>query len=129
MTAAAYLDSSAIVKLVAEEPETEAMQRFIRRRRLVSSALARTEVLRAVLHAGADGITRASDVLSRFDFIRVSDRILSSAGTLPPTELRSLDAIHLATALQLGSDVRQLVTYDARMAEAATTLGLRVASP
>lgn len=129
MTTAAYLDSSAIVKLVADEPGSDAVQRYIRRRRVVSSALARTEVLRALLPAGAGGIARARDVLARLELVRVSDRILNAAGTLSPTELRSLDAVHLATALELGSDVRQLVTYDLRMAEAATTLGLRVASP
>lgn len=125
-----YLDSSAIVKLAVAEPESAALRRHLRRRRpLVSSALARTEVLRALLPAGAMAIASGRSALADIDLARVNDRVLNAAGALLPDELRSLDAIHLATALQLGDDVRQLVTYDERMAEAARTLGLRTASP
>lgn len=128
--AGTYLDSSAIMKLAIEEPQSTALRSYLRRRRpLVSSALARTEVLRALLEEGDPGLERGRDVLSRLDLVRVNDRILSTAGTLLPQDLRSLDAIHLATALQLGSDVRQVVTYDERMTDAATGLGLRTAAP
>lgn len=125
-----YLDSSAIVKLAIEEPQSTALRRYLRRRGpLVSSALARTEVLRALLEEGDPGLARGRDVLRRLDLIRVNDRILSAAGTLLPQDVRSLDAIHLATALELGGDVRQVVTYDDRMADAAAGLGLRTAAP
>jgi predicted nucleic acid-binding protein len=125
-----YLDSSAIVKLVAREPESSALRRHLRRRRpLVSSALARTEVTRAVLPLGDAFVRRASQVLSRFELLRVNDRVLSDAGNLLPLDVRSLDALHLATALLFGTMLRQLVTYDKRMARAARALGLRVASP
>jgi predicted nucleic acid-binding protein len=125
-----YLDSSAIVKLVIDEPQSEPLRRYLRRRRpLVSSALARTEVLRALLDEGDVGLARGRDVLGRINLIRVNDRILGTAGALLPAELRSLDAIHLATALDLDDDIRQLVTYDERMAAAATGLGLRTAAP
>lgn len=128
--AGTYLDSSAIVKLVIEEPESGPLRRHLRRRGpLASSALARTEVLRALLDEGDTGWARARDVLARLNLVRVNDRVLNSAGTLLPSEIRSLDAIHLATALELGGDVRQLVTYDERMADAARRLGLRTASP
>lgn len=128
--AGTYLDSSAIVKLAIEERESGALRRHLRRRGpLTSSALARTEVLRALLDEGDPGLTRGREVLSRLNLVRVNDRVLSAAGAMLPSELRSLDAIHLATALQLGDDVRQLVTYDERMAEAARILGLRTASP
>ncbi|MGH9271730.1 MAG: type II toxin-antitoxin system VapC family toxin [Ilumatobacteraceae bacterium] len=128
--AATYLDSSAIVKLVVAEPESSALRRFVRRRRpLISSALARTEVLRAVLGEGERGITRARIVLVRLDLIRVNDRVLDAAGELLPAVLRSLDAIHLATARQLGSDLGHVVTYDERMLDAARLLGLATASP
>lgn len=126
----AYLDSSAIVKLVIDEPESTALRRHLRRRGpLISSVLARTEVLRALLHEGDAGSARGRDVLGRIDLIRVNDRVLSEAGTLLPAELRSLDAIHLATALQLGDDVRQFVTYDDRMLAAAARLGIRTCAP
>jgi uncharacterized protein len=127
---ATYLDSSALVKLVIEEPESKSLRRYLRRRRpLVSSALARTEVLRAVLLEGDAGLALARDVLSSVDLIRVNDRVLNAAGELQPTDVRSLDAIHLATAQQLGPDLGRLVTYDERMLEAADTLRLRTHSP
>lgn len=128
--AATYLDSSAIVKLVVREPESPALRRYLRHRRpLVSSALARTEVLRAVLPSSDVTIRRASDVLLRLDLIRVNDRALGNAGSLLPADIRSLDAIHLATAQLLGTDLAQLVTYDERMASAARNIGIRVAAP
>lgn len=128
--AATYLDSSALVKLAVEESESAALRRYLRRRRpLVSSALARTEVARALLGAGNEAVARGQEVLVRCDLIRVNDRVLTAAGALRPAEIRSLDAIHLATAQLLGSDLAQVVTYDDRMSHAATTLGLRVAAP
>jgi len=128
--AATYLDSSAIVKLVVAEPQSSALRRYLRRKRpLISSALARTEVLRAVLGEGERGNARARVVLARLDLVRVNDRVLDAAGELLPAELRSLDAIHLATARQLGSDLGHVVTYDERMLHAARRLGLATATP
>ncbi|MBI4729324.1 MAG: type II toxin-antitoxin system VapC family toxin [Acidobacteria bacterium] len=127
---ATYLDSSAIVKLAVHEPESSALRRYLRRRRpLVSSALARTEVARALLPIGPEAVRRGHEVLARVDLARVSDRVLSAAGGLLPADLRSLDAIHLATAQELGSDLARIVTYDVRMATAARALGLAVAAP
>lgn len=127
---ATYLDSSAIVKLVVEEPQSGALGRYLRRRRpLMSSALARTEVLRALLMEGEPGLTRARAVLSRIDMVRLNDRVLAAAGTLLPDDLRSLDAIHLATAQLLGGDLGKVVTYDERMIEAAQQLGIETTSP
>jgi predicted nucleic acid-binding protein len=127
---ATCLDSSAIVKLAVREPESLALRRYLRRRQpVVSSALARTEVLRALLPAGDEAVTRGRGVLQRIDLVRVNDRILSAAGLLRPPELRSLDAIHLATAQELGDQLRALVTYDDRMATAAKQLGYRIVQP
>jgi predicted nucleic acid-binding protein len=95
----------------------------------VSSALARTEVARALLPLGQAALRRGRDVLSRLELIRVSDRILGSAGTLLPAELRTLDAIHLATAQQLGSDLARVVTYDEQMGSAAEMIGCSVVAP
>jgi predicted nucleic acid-binding protein len=128
--AATYLDSSAIVKLVVEEPESTALRRHLRRRTpLISSALARTEVLRALLLEGEAALARGRAVLNRVDMIRVSDRVLGAAGVLLPSEVRSLDAIHLESARQLGADLGQFVTYDERMLAAAKRLGLNAKSP
>ncbi len=124
------LDSSAIVKLAVREPESTALRRYLRRRRpLVSSALARTEVLRALMPAGDQAVARGRSVLQRLDLVRVNDRILDAAGELHPPELRSLDAIHLATAQQLGHALSALVTYDDRMVTAAKQLGHRIVQP
>jgi predicted nucleic acid-binding protein len=126
----AYLDSSALVKLALEEPESAALRRYLRRRRrFVSSALARAEVARALLPLGPAAVRRGEAVLTRIDLIRVNDRVLSSAGALLPVELRTLDAIHLATARQLGSDLARVVTYDERMRVAAEATGCAVVAP
>jgi uncharacterized protein len=125
-----YVDSSAIVKLVVAEPESNALRRHLSRRQpLVSSALARTEVLRALIPSGPEAVTRGDQVLIRIQLLRVNDRVLADAGRMEPAELRSLDAIHLASARHLGSSVRQIVTYDERMAEAARANGWSVAAP
>jgi predicted nucleic acid-binding protein len=127
---ATYLDSSALVKLAVREPESDALRRYLRRRRpLVASALARTEVARALLPLGPEAVRRGHDVLARVGLVRINDRVLEAAGALLPAELRTLDAIHLATAGQLGADLARIVTYDDRMAAAAKQLGLKVAQP
>jgi predicted nucleic acid-binding protein len=127
---ATYLDSSAIVKLAIAEPESAALRRYLRRRRpLVSSALARAEVARALLPLGEAAARRGQDVLSRLELIRINDRILAAAGSLLPEELRTLDAIHLATAQQLAPDLARLVTYDERMSAAAQAIGWPVVAP
>jgi len=127
---ATYLDSSALVKLAVAEAESVALRQFLRRRRpLVSSALARTEVGRALLPAGAAAVRRGAEVLARIDLVRVSESVLKLAGQLQPSDLRSLDAIHLATAQRLGDDLSLIVTYDARMSASATGLGWVVVAP
>lgn len=127
---ATYLDSSAIVKLAVREPESLALRRYLRRRQpLVSSALARTEVLRALLPAGDEAMSRGRAVLQRIDLVRVNDRVLNAAGVLRPPGVRSLDAIHLATAQELGRELSALVTYDDRMVAAAKYLGHPIVQP
>jgi len=125
-----YLDSSAIVKLVAREPESAALRRYVRRRRsLVTSALARTEVARALLPLGPEAMRSGRNVLEGIEVLRVSDRVLNAAGALLPIHLRALDAIHIASAQQLGTELARMVTYDERMLAAGKALGLVVVSP
>jgi len=125
-----YVNASAIVKLAVAEPESVALRRYLSRRpALVSSALARTEVARALTPSGPDAVARGELVLRRIQLLRVNDRVLSEAGRMTPAELRSLDAIHLSSAHQLGPSVRQIVTYDERMADAAEAGGWAVSSP
>lgn len=118
------------MKLVARERETSALRRYLHRKRpLVVSALARTEVARALLPFGREALARGEDTLHRFDIVRINDRVLRAAGTLQSLELRSLDAIHLATAQQLGDELARICTYDDRMTAAAQALGITVVAP
>ena len=127
---ATYLDSSAIVKLVVREPESAALARYLRGRRpIAASALARVEVMRVALSFDVVVQARALEVLSRIELIRLNDRVLGVASTLLPPEMRSLDAIHLATASLLGDQLGRVVTYDERMADAARALGFGVVAP
>jgi predicted nucleic acid-binding protein len=85
--------------------------------------------LASLLPAGDEATSRGRAVLQRIDLVRVNDRIPNAAGALRPLELRSLDAIHLATAQELGDELRVLVTYDDRLATAARQVGHRIAQP
>jgi predicted nucleic acid-binding protein len=127
-----YLDTSAFVKLVRGEPETLALQAFLRDRPagpLVSSALLVVETRRAVLREAPDQLARADLLLTRIDQVDVTRSVLEAASRLPDPALRSLDAIHLATALQLEGDLEALVTYDGRLAAAAGRQKLPVVTP
>lgn len=127
-----YVDSSAIVKLVAPEPETTALVEALRSDPdTISSALARVEVMRAVRRAGASPgrADRASAVLDRVALVPIDAEILGRAAVLEPRDLRSLDAIHLATALLLRQDIAGVVTYDARLGDAAAAAGMAVLAP
>lgn len=126
-----YLDSSALVKLVVAEPETPALLEFLAGwPHRVSSALARVEVLRAVKRTGAGPSVRrrAARILARVALIRVDDPVLATAVRLAPHELRTLDAIHLATARSL-DDLAGIVTYDKRLGRAAARAHMSVWSP
>lgn len=128
---ALYLDSSAFMKVVVTETESGALRGYlaVSPARRVSSALLRTEALRAVRHLGPDALSVVREGLRHVDLVAVDHRILDAAGTLEPRVLRTLDAIHVATAIALGDDLEALVTYDERMAEAARLVGLRTVSP
>lgn len=127
-----YLDSSAIVKLISREPETAALaDRLAGRPDVVSSLLARVEVLRAMgrVHASRSEMRRAESVLGAIALLRIDDTVLERATAIGPVTLRSLDAIHLASALSLGDALTAIVTYDARLASAAGVLGVDVLAP
>ena len=125
-----YLDSSALVKLVVLEPESRPLRAYLRREpRRISCGLARTEVLRAVRPAGPAALELARRLLRSVDLIRLDDALLDAAGMLEPVGLRSLDAVHLAAAQLVAPALRAVVTYDRRLAGAATSLGFAVAAP
>jgi predicted nucleic acid-binding protein len=127
-----YLDTSAFVKLIWSERETPALQAFLRERpdaTLVASALLVVETRRAVLREAPDQLARTDLMLTRVGQVGVTRSVLEAASRLPDPALRSLDAIHLATALQLDRDLEALVTYDSRLASAAGREGLTVVTP
>lgn len=128
-----YLDSSALVKLVKREAESDALRRFLRRHSTddrVTSALARVEVVRAVAAGGPAAVAHARRQLARIDEINLDRDLLDAAATLAPgTILRSLDAIHLAAARSLGSELRSVLTYDRQMQDVAAALGILVNTP
>jgi uncharacterized protein len=129
---ALYLDSSAIVKLVVPEPETPGLvSRLQDDPEVLSSALAKVEVLRALKRIGATPAVwdQAVRVLARIALVRVDDAVLDSAAAIDPAELRSLDAVHLATALGLGESLDGFVTYDSRLRNAADRAGLTILKP
>ncbi len=126
-----YLDSSALVKLVVAEPETPALLDFLAAwPHRVSSALARVEVPRAVRRTGAGPsvLRRAARVLARVALVRIDDPVIAAAARMAPRELRTLDAIHLATARSLDR-LAGIVTYDRRLRLAASRARLKVWSP
>ncbi|HEX6513286.1 MAG TPA: type II toxin-antitoxin system VapC family toxin [Chloroflexota bacterium] len=127
---AAYLDSSAFVKLFSEERESQALKTYLETwASSASSALLRVEGLRAANKLGSDAVIAARDRIDRMILIPIDDAILEEAAFMGSQVPRSLDAIHLATARQLGSDLGVIVTYDQRLAQAARSIGLVVESP
>jgi predicted nucleic acid-binding protein len=127
-----YMDTSALVKLVVAEPESQALQHFLGERdedSLFSAALARTELIRAVAPNGPEAIAKARNLLQGLDIVVLTRHLLDDAGTLLPLQLRSLDAIHLVAAQRAGDTLQAVVTYDFRMLSAAADLGITTASP
>ncbi len=125
-----YLDSSALVKTVVEEPESDALLSWLDGKgQLVACELVRVEAVRAVRASGPGAVERARAGIATLTLIRLDDALFDAAADLGPESLRSLDAIHLAAALSLGPVLAGLATYDLRMEEAARNLGLRVEAP
>jgi hypothetical protein len=127
-----YLDSSALVKLAVQESETAALKRWLRRRTKVArltSDLARVEVARAVMRSAPTALLQAHQVVARLQTVVISGPVLDSAAALQPATLRSLDAIHLASAMALRPHLTAFVAYDQRLLDCAKDLGLPINSP
>jgi predicted nucleic acid-binding protein len=128
-----YVDTSALLKLVKDdEAEGPALRAYLAAEpepRLVSSALLAVEARRGMLRVRPDGLPKVDLLLADVAQISISDAVIESASRLPDPLLRSLDAIHLATALMIHDDIDVVLTYDARLREAATAHGLPTAAP
>jgi hypothetical protein len=126
-----YIDTSALVKLVSVEAETAALHEWVATNNpeLVSSDLLRTELLRAVRRSGAARELDIDDGLAAIDMLPATAAIFDAAGLIEPLELRSLDAVHLATAIDIRDDCDGFITYDDRLAAAARHHDLAVIAP
>lgn len=123
-----YLDTSAAAKLIVEEPESEALARYLDEPGIerVALLLLETELRRFVARQHLDQLD-ATRVLAGVGLYDMPRSLYQQAGLLPGPDLRSVDALHLAGAMQLEVDV--LVTYDDRLTEAAEGMGVRVERP
>ena len=126
-----YLDTSALVKLIVAEAETAALQEWLAEspREPVACDLVRTELMRAVRRVAPDRASRARQVLDSLTLTQVTPSLFEQAGRLDPAELRTLDALHLSAALDLGDDLDGIVSYDERLSAAAQQAGVATFSP
>ena len=123
------LDASDFVKLIRPEAESAVLRGWVRQRHFASSALLRTQARRAFAHDDAATRHRCERLLAATHMVDLTSSVLDSAGRMPGRHLRSLDAIYLACAMEIGDDLGGLVSYDARQIAAAEALGVATASP
>ncbi|HMU26386.1 MAG TPA: type II toxin-antitoxin system VapC family toxin [Solirubrobacterales bacterium] len=128
MDAPAYFDTSALTKLILDEEESPRISEFMNTREvsLVSSQLSEVELLRAVSRSQPGSRPKARELLDRMVLLPITSSILERAAVLDPPSLRSLDAIHLATAVEIKTHLAGVMTYDNRMRKAAEGLQLPV---
>lgn len=126
-----YIDTSAFLKLVATEQHSDALTSWLTDNdaKLVSSDLLRTEALRAVRDEAPEAAAAVRGRLTLVGCVRITRTICDLAADLPPLVMRTLDAIHVATALTLAPEVDTVLTYDRRMADAVAVAGLNPLSP
>jgi predicted nucleic acid-binding protein len=118
------------VKLVVEEPQSAALRDLLENETdQIASAIVEVEVVRAVRRAVPSLVPHAQRVVAQIAVVEPSETIRARAALIEPETLRTLDALHLATAAELGDVLDGLITYDVRMAAAAETLGLAVLAP
>ncbi len=127
-----YLDSSALMKLVRREAETEALREWLNvhsEQPVVSSELGRVEVLRAARRAGDPVLAEARALVGDLDLIPLNRAVQDVASDLGDPLLRTLDALHLASALLLGDALTAFIAYDHRLTDGARAAGIVVAAP
>lgn len=124
-----YLDTSALVKLVFAEDESAALDEFVASNDVATSALSRVELRRVALRFSPAQLPSCEELLASCFQVLLTPGLLDRAGIAQPVSLRSLDAIHLTSALTLDADLEAFVAYDVRLLTAAKKAGLPVAAP
>jgi predicted nucleic acid-binding protein len=127
-----YLDSSALLKLLHEEPESAALADWLSARAdmpVVSSELAKVEVLRACRRVNAETLPEARNLLTKLDLVPLTSVVIDDAADVGEVLLRSLDAIHLASAMSLRADLSTFIAYDHRLGDAASAVDLQLHAP
>jgi uncharacterized protein len=127
-----YLDSSALLKLLYEEAESAALADWLSARAgvpMVSSELAKVEVLRVCRRLNADTLPEAKMLLAQLDLIPMTSDVIDEAAEVGGVMLRSLDAIHLASALAIRADLSTFIAYDHRLGGAASAAGFELLAP
>ena len=127
-----YLDTSALLKLLFEETESVALARWLSARAdtpIVSSELAKAEVIRAARRLDADVVPAARALVSQLDLIPLAGGLIDEAADAGEPVLRTLDAIHLMSALSIRTDLTGFVAYDNRLITAARSAGIEPTQP
>jgi len=125
-----YLDSSAILKLIFAENERRSLVKAIGSAGLTTSIISRVEIIRTVQRSAPSAVDNAQDVLAQFFFVPINDAVIRIAESFTAsTTLRSLDAIHVASALFTQNLIFGIITYDKSMKISAERLGIRVLAP
>lgn len=127
-----YLDTTAMLKLIAQAPETEALTDYLSARTdtvWFTCALARAELLRATAPLPAEATEHAHHILAGLDTVALTDRLVTAATALNPAPRRTLDALHIAAALTAGTQLHALITYDPELTDAANCHHITTTNP
>jgi predicted nucleic acid-binding protein len=126
-----YADTSALVKLIIDEQESESLDRYLSASelQLTSSVICEVELLRAVSRVEQGRLSEARQLLDEMILLPLTTDIRDRAASIQPPSVRSLDAMHLATALEIQADLHALVSYDNRLVDTARGTGIKAISP
>ena len=124
-----YIDSSAIIKLIKPEKESAALIKKLPSA-LIASRISRVEVIRTIIRYEPDLLDATYDVLADIQMVPVEDAIITIAENLPQfIDLRSLDSLHIASALAIKNVLKGIITYDKELVIVAEALGFKTLSP
>lgn len=126
-----YIDTSALAKLIVLESETPALLDWLKENKtdLATSELTHTELMRTVRRFAPDRATASRKILGQVIALSATKSIFESAANIEPKSLKSLDAVHVTTALSLGDELEGVITYDQQMAGAVEGYGFPVIAP